>query len=109
MTEECRNSDNPYFILGLSSLATDQEIREAFHDFLRRGEADERIREAYSKIKDESSRRRYRYLDIFSYLEPPPEPAVKNDIFPEKLELLLGEVAFLSEWELGRDREEGCV
>ncbi|MFT4554257.1 MAG: hypothetical protein ACI9S8_002907 [Chlamydiales bacterium] len=109
MKQESRNSDNPYFIMGLSSSATDQEIREAFHEFLRRGEANERIREAYTKIKDAAARRLYRYLDIFSYLEAPPEQSIKNEVSSDKLEFLAAELAFLSEWELGKNREEELV
>jgi curved DNA-binding protein CbpA len=90
---------NPYIVLDVPFNANDEKIRQAFYKKLRFGDKNE-ITTAYSLIKDERSRKKFRWLSISSYYADIPDCF---EMTSEKMEKIAGEVAFLSEWELGRD------
>ncbi len=90
---------NPYIILDVPFNAADEQIRQAFYKKLKSGDKNE-ITKAYSLIKDEKSRKKFRWLSIPSYYV---NISDCYEMTSEKMEKIAGEVAFLSEWELGRD------
>ncbi len=90
-------SDDPYVILGIAPDADDTVIRAAFHARVRAGVADAAVNGAYAAIRDPAARARRRWIEPTALIAPLPDDAAPT----LDLATLAGELAFLSDWELG--------
>lgn len=92
---------DPYQILGLPYTASEEEIKQAFQKKMTETSEPEMIIAAYGKIRDPAGRKQFRWGSIWSYLRDPQQdiPPAK----PKDVHMLIKELAFLTEWELGDD------
>jgi len=102
MTEiQQTQAPDPYRLLGVSTEAGDEEIREAYHRLLLKEPNNGEIQAAYGKIRNAQARERHLYLDPLSCIDPSPLANVpKIELDPDMLEGLFYELALLSDWEL---------
>lgn len=95
---------DPYAILGVSSQSDDEEIRRAFHTLLRDDKDSEELRLAYESIRSEKNRRHYLWGNPASFVTALDIPTKeKEDSKTDLMQALVKELAFLSEWELGKE------
>ena len=96
---------DPYVLLGVAYDATDEEIRKGYHEKLSSCGTSPAIQQAYQQIRNVRQRSVYRYFDRNSDITHPPSLLKQEGISQQDREKLVQELAFLSEWELGRDVE----
>lgn len=93
---------DPYAQLQIPYHADEETIRRAFHQKIRENPDNTDLLMAYEMIRNEEKRKEYKWMNSSSYIMPPPiDESPEADQFP--IEALARELAFLSEWEAGRD------
>ena len=95
--------NDPYQILGISYHASEQEIKDAFQRKMIETKGSPVISSAYGKIRDETGRRIFKWLNIPGYFREPP---LEETLNRQTVECLIKELAFLTGWEMG---DEECL
>lgn len=105
--EELSLDLNPFYVLGIPCDASDNEIQVQFHRKMQEGVNTEKIIHAYSQVRTQVGRNKIRWETINSHLLTPTEEfeigKIKNDI---NIAELIKELAFLSPWELGEEKDD---
>ena len=99
---------NPFYVLGVTMNATDQEIQDQFHRLMLSADEPNLLIAAYAQIRNKSSRESlwWNRIDTFS-LDPLRELMEKVDVTePIDAHSLIRELAFLTSWELGDGIDE---
>lgn len=91
---------DPYVVLGIAYDASDEQIKQAFHEAMHVSQDTSEITQAYYLIRTQEARAEYQWKYLNSLLCA---PTFSNKLDLD-LEALIREVAFQSEWELGEDR-----